>query len=842
MDIERNCLKLLFTKVNPVQIIETACRESHPSEQSIFDSYKTISDETFIGNANEVFHNYTQNEWDNIYIQLRDKLYNPHGVFGIIYKISKQWLVINKGEILCQFKELLRWRDLSFHLGQDLLTTAFLARWDNKKGIERTNFSWPAIIKTDNHELHEILARGIAENHFHLNGSTQIFTLNWISLMNHIFGRSKQFKALNCQDVHLYRLCKYAALLRYYFFLRIQDRKLSKEIGEFFGLGKPGIPDLDAASNLNELQNRINAGIGLFGHKSQKGVLDYAYTTDSIARHNDGNNRVLAGERKLLYDCYTCAFNGSFTECEKNLFYAYLVLRTRFRSVLVQVNGQRGFKNFDNYQKRKEIFLESPKYEYELVRLAVNATLDYQKIISLEARICPKKTGADNRKVIQSIDNYASIKAKEGIQDIWSKQWPPKPTSPKELFYVLHFPKAAVGLEKKFNFPSVRGRDIRSDVYIRTKGIMDLMLRDYYCRDRVKGIDACANEIDCRPEVFAESFRRLTDLHCNYEYAFPTLQAPPPRKLHTTYHVGEDFLDIVDGLRAIDEVMLFCGLGKGSRLGHALALGVNPQTYYYLKNGKLILKRQDLLDNICWLLEKAKSYKIHIASKLRIELEKLFKEIYQIIYCNKDQKKVKICDYYNSWQLRGDRPEIYLLSNKEFEDDLLRGNSFLPKDQYRLNQHIDKTLRDNELYRSLNYLYYYNYDVRQKGNELEIFHVPQQYDDLVSHVQNKMMEEIATKGIAIEANPSSNYLIGTIDRYEEHPIFKFNPPFPPGNRVLLSVSINTDDQGVFDTMLENEYALIALAYEKSKDKNNHSKTALEYIEFLRQLGEQQIFK
>lgn len=41
-----------------------------------------------------------------------------------------------------------------------------------------------------------------------------------------------------------------------------------------------------------------------------------------------------------------------------------------------------------------------------------------------------------------------------------------------------------------------------------------------------------------------------------------------------TYHTGEDFLDIVDGLRAIDEAMLFLQMEKGERLGHAMALGV----------------------------------------------------------------------------------------------------------------------------------------------------------------------------------------------------------------------------------------------------------------------------
>ena len=58
-------------------------------------------------------------------------------------------------------------------------------------------------------------------------------------------------------------------------------------------------------------------------------------------------------------------------------------------------------------------------------------------------------------------------------------------------------------------------------------------------------------------------------------------------RLYATYHVGEDFLDIADGLRAIDEAILFCGLERGSRLGHALALGIDSYEYYKYKGLKV---------------------------------------------------------------------------------------------------------------------------------------------------------------------------------------------------------------------------------------------------------------
>lgn len=61
----------------------------------------------------------------------------------------------------------------------------------------------------------------------------------------------------------------------------------------------------------------------------------------------------------------------------------------------------------------------------------------------------------------------------------------------------------------------------------------------------------------------------------------------------------------------------------------------------------------------------------------------------------------------------------------------------------------------------------------------------------------------------------------------------------------LSVSINTDDLGVFGTSIENEYALLAVALGKENDENGNSKYQNRYIynwlESIRQMGEEQRF-
>lgn len=87
---------------------------------------------------------------------------------------------------------------------------------------------------------------------------------------------------------------------------------------------------------------------------------------------------------------------------------------------------------------------------------------------------------------------------------------------------------------------------------------------------RLVGIDAANSEIFCRPEVFATAFRYLT------RHKIERIESVPrPQDLGLTYHVGEDFYDIIDGLRAVDEVLTFLCFRNGSRLGHGLVLGTD---------------------------------------------------------------------------------------------------------------------------------------------------------------------------------------------------------------------------------------------------------------------------
>ena len=133
------------------------------------------------------------------------------------------------------------------------------------------------------------------------------------------------------------------------------------------------------------------------------------------------------------------------------------------------------------------------------------------------------------------------------------------------------------------------------------------------------------------------------------------------------------------------------------------------------------------------------------------------------------------------------------------------------------------------------YLYFQDYDVRTRGN------IPFQvkYDEyiikVIENIQNSIRKELHDRGIAIECAPTSNMLIGPFYRYDEHPMLNMCKIQRDEND--LSVSINTDDAGIFCTSLYAEYSLMALALIKQGNINS----VYDYIRRLKNNGNEQRF-
>lgn len=109
-----------------------------------------------------------------------------------------------------------------------------------------------------------------------------------------------------------------------------------------------------------------------------------------------------------------------------------------------------------------------------------------------------------------------------------------------------------------------------------------------------RGLDVAGDENALRIEWFAPVLRWLRQ---------GFLSRPDGEQassgFHFSIHAGEDYSHPYSGLRHIDETVRFSEMRSGDRLGHALALGIEPQNWIS-RNGDMILPIDEHLDNLVW--------------------------------------------------------------------------------------------------------------------------------------------------------------------------------------------------------------------------------------------------
>lgn len=768
-------------------------------------------------------------------------------VFYYLVEMSCKLLRLDGDTPVCRFSRLTDWQDIYQKLGQDLFTTAWMAYQDLQHGWpSRREFTWNPVLKTDNVQLNALLQRGIAENHCHLGGTSQNFALSWACLMNYPhtirlaaaqITRNLQANPSRGVSDNVWswdrRLC-WAAYLRVKFFLRLQGNR-PEEMNM----------DRTCFQPLHSIKRELAYVRSCFAARvpQRSGpdfILDYALrASDCRDRLLENHNRLLSGERSFLYRCFRACFDGTFNTEEQNWFYLYLLLKENFRAELIQVNRQPGFQNFKSYQDRKDgIYGTIAGYCAEAIRLSVNGNQSSQNIVSFEARIAPKDSAVKMCRQVQNYDaqiQYAQTEEQSG----------------QRHFFVYHFIKEP----DQYRVPSHQFLPQQPRNYARrianrrnARALKYALQHDFQFSRLVRGIDAANTEIGCRPEVFAVEFRYLRNIRPLPKHS--GFGMPPARPhIQVTYHVGEDFLDMADGLRAIDEAVHFLHLDRGDRLGHALALGVDPTIHYEYKQYRSVLYKQDLLDNLVWLLYRTQDLDVPISPKLHATLKARADRYLSEIYGDSMSKinlVPRLYEYYCSMLLRGDAPEIYADRAPRSFLENLSCNAYFIDGQSDL-----EVYRRSSTIRALCRCYHFDRDVREKGQQIQEFPISSDYMELIRHVQDKLAEDLSEKGIMIECNPTSNYLIGTFQRYDMHPIFRFNNvglvrtdgSYEPSAQLL--VSINTDDSGIFDTSLENEYAVIAASLdctEKDGCKKYASNSIYSYLENIRKMGLNQSFQ
>ena len=464
--------------------------------------------------------------------------------------------------------------------------------------------------------------------------------------------------------------------------------------------------------------------------------------------------------------------------------YLYERIKVEVRKEFVQTNSKTGLLNFKLYNGTKDAFSRRDEKLMEVMRLyGIQSSLDKPNIL-LEGRFCMK-----------DVDTFLSLDYDKGIHggNAFGKYR-------NRLRYVIH-------LTKRKNYSG--GRRERKNRELWLNQINQVLIKQQQ-NPMIVGIDFAGSELYTRPETAGHIIR--------YARAHGLAQI--------TYHVGEDYYDLADGLRAIDEIIRYGEMDEHSRLGHVLAMGINARNYYRQNDYEIVLPKQNRLDNLVWMIKRSKEWNLHLNQALEESMEeesgKLFKEIGYPGEFNLD-------DYYASMMLRSDDDMDYVDDQTGLQDSENKWNRTMLL-RFQNNQNFRNNERACRLYNL-----YLDDRLYQKGNIPVKFQANNDYIKQIIRLQKAVRRFVVEKRICVECNPTSNVLISNMKRYDAHPVIKYGMI---KSNAKMKIALGTDDKGVFATSLYNEYALLAAAMMKRKRRMGYPEWYDEHVaDYIKRLAE-----
>lgn len=415
--------------------------------------------------------------------------------------------------------------------------------------------------------------------------------------------------------------------------------------------------------------------------------------------------------------------------------------------------------------------------------------------------------------------------------DLWEPEDPPPVArDPVEVGAVLHFVRLRGGHATE-GLHHAHGLDSHADPAGPRQGYR---FAEYYARQRglaltaarlfrhfpaavfaIRGVDVCTDELGVPTWVMAPLLRYVKEAASVAAREAERAAGRPLQRFGTTVHAGEDFVHLLGGLRRIDEAIVRFHLRRGDRLGHALALGTDPEMWAE-RAGRMSFSREERLFDLAWEW-KAYSRFAGAVPGDRVRFlgdaiggltEQIFGrpaapfEVCQFIELLYDEHALRRAGFPHGVHPGGTSPRGDTSSHRVSPEEML--HEYLTDDQAFLNgqEHV-------------------GVDPRAEGDSLRFLH-------------DRLRDEVASLGIVVEVNPSSNLLVGHLADLTQHPMWRLRPPRPlPGVRPV-SVCIGSDDPVVFATSLPEEYQLVVDALTRAELSDDEARG---WAEVARRTGE-----
>lgn len=462
---------------------------------------------------------------------------------------------------LIRHEHLFRWMEIVKFIDGDLLTIANIVSCDKNKK-QRDCFTWSLALKTD--ETLFDIENTYIDLHVHKNVANDRFYIHWIDLMNRFAITSRKTEDVKQEgDIMLdewsVKVRQYAPLMLWK--ENYTDKSYMDWIGvaaiirfylfRFLEEGKAIAPKerRDIYNSMTDsdiaklLLDECRRGVSSYRSTAFKEYLEKSYV-DKAWDYSIQDKYVDEDSKKSPY----CIFIG-----ERRLIYNLLL------------------KIEDNNQDAKKM---APwLYLYLLIknRIRMEHYLANDLVGLSNYNLTVKNSDSQMVKAMQMLseqlqDNNSIIEVR--MKDKECDDFLKERERPKWIKAILLISKSTKIEESK---------------KIVAKYINPLQT------GKIAGVDFAGSDTEKRPREFKNIVTYLRENGVR----------------NLTYHIGENFYDLVDGLRAIDEIMTDLNWQKPNRLAHLLALFTDAAKYYELKHYTVAMPKKMLSDNLEWIRKNA---------------------------------------------------------------------------------------------------------------------------------------------------------------------------------------------------------------------------------------------
>ena len=449
------------------------------------------------------------------------------------------------------------------------------------------------------------------------------------------------------------------------------------------------------------------------------------------------------------------------------LFIQYLRIKVAVFGLLVHPPGEHGLTNFLDHFSQIKVY--APEADSIRPRRPTEPGLN---VLATEYRVAPDAWFKILRRKDKQVEDG-------GTSD----------STCSEAAWLIHFKRKSHDKKLMPLYGSaVRTMESEADQIVRKLSAEPRHLRT------LRGIDICGVEEAQPLWVSAETLRRLRARSCDIAGSRPDLNLLP---LRLTLHAGEDFRWLTSGVRAIAEPFHWNLIERGDRIGHGIAITLEPTAWWRRQEGQVFpVKNFDRLLDLAFLAE-------YVAEPSAEEEEWLREEIRQMVIVMKleSDDHLKATPQLNVvetakkvWRCLGGRLPRNLMEEPDWS-----GDSNRPHEKWihsllwrRSTQELgDKIIRmrvDDD-----------KNGARTKGVRNE--------RDLLVKARSKLIREVARWQVCIESNPSSNLVVGSLDAMAAQEFLAQRPTErAPLGKETLTWTISTDDPITFSTTLADEYA------------------------------------